>query len=70
MDSVKADFYGVRKEGKMAKCDNCVRKEHCDLYIESDGNVNIEFCMCKTVRNADGTLDNNTRRYLAHEDIL
>ena len=54
----------------MVNCTNCVRKEQCDLYLESNGNVKKEECMCKTVRNDDGSLDNNTRRYLAHEELL
>lgn len=59
-----------RKEANMVNCTNCVRKEQCDLYLESNGKVNKESCMCKTVRNDDGSLDNNTRRYLAHEELL
>lgn len=54
----------------MVDCTNCVRKEQCDLYLESNGNVNTDTCMCKTVRNADGSLDNNTRRYISHEELL
>lgn len=55
----------------MNKCDECVRKEHCDLYIEDKENANKDGgCLCKTVRMPDGKLDNNTRRYLEHEELL
>lgn len=54
----------------MINCTDCVKKEQCDLYLESNGKVNKDTCMCKTIRNADGTLDNNTRRYLAHEELM
>lgn len=55
----------------MTDCKDCVRKEQCDLFLESEnGKVNNYPCMCKTVRNEDGSLDNNTRRYLNHEELL
>lgn len=53
----------------MVDCTNCVRKNECDLYIENNGKPNIEICLCKTWRNEDGSLDNNTRRYLYHEPL-
>lgn len=53
----------------MVDCSNCVRKEHCDLWLESKGHPNKDVCLAKTWRNEDGTLDNNTRRYLEHEEI-
>lgn len=53
----------------MVDCSNCVRKEHCDLYLESNGKPNKDSCLTKTWRNQTGTLDNNTRRYLDHEEI-
>lgn len=53
----------------MVNCTDCVRKEQCDLFLESDGNVNKESCMVKTWRDENGNLDNNTRRYLDHEPI-
>lgn len=55
---------------KFVDCTDCVRKEQCDLYIENNGKPNIDKCLCKTVRNKDDSLDNNTRRYLAHEELL
>lgn len=54
----------------MVNCENCLRKEQCDLFIESKGHPNIDGCLCKTVELEDGSRDNNTRRYLAHEELL
>lgn len=54
----------------MNKCEDCVRKEQCDLYLEDKENAYRDGCLCKIVRNPDGTLDNNTRRYLNHEELL
>lgn len=53
----------------MVDCSNCLIKDECDLYIESQGNVNKETCMCKTWRDEDGHLDNNTKRFLNGEEI-
>lgn len=53
----------------MVDCSNCARKEQCDLWIESNGHPNKDVCLCKTWRKEDGTLDNNTRRYLDHEEL-
>nr|DAV53172.1 MAG TPA: hypothetical protein [Caudoviricetes sp.] len=51
-------------------CESCVRQDSCDLYIESNGNPNRPGpCMCKTWYDKDGNLDNNTKRYLNHEEL-
>ena len=51
-------------------CESCVRQDSCDLYIESNGNPNKPGpCMCKTWYDKDGNLDNNTKRYLNHEEL-
>lgn len=53
----------------MVNCDDCVKKEHCDLFLESNGNVNMDYCLCKTWYDENGKLDNNTRKYFDHEEL-